>query len=99
MSNMLYAAETKRISGILDFDWAAATHPAHEFFRSLHDVHGTVREQDSEKLRQAILTGDYSAPGDAGEEEHADAWELAQTYCQHSFHYSQNKFVCILCLN
>ncbi|QLI70960.1 uncharacterized protein G6M90_00g071210 [Metarhizium brunneum] len=81
MSNMLYDAEEKRISGIVDFDFAGVNNPAHEFFfTSLHDVHGTTREQKSDKLRRAILTGNFGASTEAGEEEHADAWELAKLW-------------------
>ncbi|KAF5128151.1 hypothetical protein E5D57_009085 [Metarhizium anisopliae] len=81
MSNMLYDAEEQRISGIVDFDFAGVNNPAHEFFfTSLHDVHGTTREQKSDKLRQAILTGNFGASTDAGEEEHAEAWELAKLW-------------------
>lgn len=81
MSNMLYDPDKGHITGIVDFDWAAVTNPAHEFFfTSLHDVHGTTREQESEKLQQAILSGDFRASADAGEERHAEAWELAKTW-------------------
>ncbi|KZZ88518.1 Aminoglycoside phosphotransferase [Moelleriella libera RCEF 2490] len=83
MGNMLYDPDDKRISGIADFDWAAATHPANEFFfTSLHDIHGSTREQESKKLQQAILTGDFGASADPGEEKHAEAWELAKTWSQ-----------------
>ncbi|KJZ71376.1 hypothetical protein HIM_09217 [Hirsutella minnesotensis 3608] len=80
MSNMLYDHEKKCISGIVDFDWAGATHPGHEFFNSLYDVYGTTIEQGSEKLRQAILTSDFCASVDPSEEKHAEAWKLAQVW-------------------
>lgn len=81
MSNMLYDREKNRITGVVDFDWASVNNPAHEFFfTSLHDIHGTTREQESEKLQQAILSGDFRASADAGEEKYADAWELAKTW-------------------
>ena len=81
MGNMLYDPEAKRITGLLDFDMTAATHPCHEFFSSFEDVHGTTRDQGrSEKLRQAIITGDFSASGDVSEEEHAEIWEIAKAW-------------------
>jgi hypothetical protein len=76
MNNMLYDAQTKRITALLDFDWASITHPAHEFFMSFHNVHGCMAER-SEKLRGAILTGDFGAGPGEGDEE---AWELAKMW-------------------
>ena len=82
MSNMLYDTESKAISGLVDFDWAAVTHPAHEFFfGSLHDLHGTPREQPK-LLEQAILTGNFDENAEAREKEDPEAWELAKVWHQ-----------------
>lgn len=80
MNNMLWDDDQKRITGVFDFDWAAVTHPAHEFFTSLHDLHGTTRDRGPEKIRQAVLSGDFSGSADVGEVANADAWEIAKTW-------------------
>lgn len=78
MNNMLFDPETKRITALLDFDWAAVTHPANEFFTSLHDVKGSTRATDTENLQRAILTGRFDGGGGADDgAEHREAWELA----------------------
>ncbi|EFY87430.1 hypothetical protein MAC_06538 [Metarhizium acridum CQMa 102] len=77
MSNMLYNPHTKRITALLDFDWSSVTHPAHEFFTSFHDVHGRV-DETSDKLRRAILSGDFSNRPDKDEDQ--EAWKLAKTW-------------------
>lgn len=78
---MLYDAEEKRISGLIDFDFAAASHPVEEYlFASLTDIYGSAAFQPSEKLARAISTGDFAASTDAGEEGRAEAWELAKTW-------------------
>lgn len=82
MNNMLFDTESKRISAMLDFDWAAIGHPGEEFFTSFHDVKGTTRMIHSEELQKAILTGSFGdglAKDVANEEEH-EAWELARAW-------------------
>ena len=82
MNNMLFDTESKRISAMLDFDWAAIGHPGEEFFTSFHDVKGTTRMIHSEELQKAILPGSFGdglAKDVANEEEH-EAWELARAW-------------------
>ena len=74
MNNMLYSPETKRISALVDFDWAAATHPAHEFFTSFHDVYGTLGRVESEAMREAVLSGDFD------QAEETESWQIAQAW-------------------
>lgn len=77
MNNINYDTGTKRITALLDFDWASVTHPAHEFFMSFHDLHGGMGE-DSEKLQVAILTGDFTS-GPCKEDD-KEAWEIAKLW-------------------
>ncbi|KJZ76369.1 hypothetical protein HIM_04098 [Hirsutella minnesotensis 3608] len=78
MNNMLFDPESKRITALLDFDWAAVTHPAHEFFTSFHDFKGTTRLLDSVSLQRAVLTSDFRRHHDDGEVD--EAWELAAAW-------------------
>ncbi|GKT70085.1 phosphotransferase enzyme family protein [Colletotrichum tofieldiae] len=65
-NNILYDPSTKRLTAILDFDWAFVSHPCHEFFTSLGDIGGntgggTGRDPDLSggRLGKAMLTGDF----------------------------------------
>lgn len=92
MNNMLYDPATRRVSALLDFDWAAVAHPAHEFFSGLHDLQGSTHPEDA-ALQSAVLTGafepststkNYTIPAakpDAPDaNEHAKAWALARSW-------------------
>lgn len=85
MNNMLYDPTTKRISALLDFDWAAVAHPAHEFFSGLHDLHGSTHPDDA-ALQSAVLTGAFVPATPAAEPdktetgEHDKAWALARSW-------------------
>ncbi|KAF9873182.1 phosphotransferase enzyme family protein [Colletotrichum karsti] len=68
-NNIQYDPESKKITGVLDFDWAYISHPCHEFFTSLGDVGGstgggTARDPDLSggRLAKAILTGNFDIP-------------------------------------
>ncbi|KAL0769137.1 hypothetical protein CaCOL14_008445 [Colletotrichum acutatum] len=65
-NNTLYDPTTKKLTSILDFDFAFVSHPCHEFFTSLGDVGGntgggTGRDPDLSGglLGKAMLTGDF----------------------------------------
>lgn len=85
MNNMLYDPTTTRISALLDFDWAAVAHPAHEFFSGLHDLHGSTHPEDP-ALQSAVLKGAFGTPNPAAEPgktepgEHEKAWALARSW-------------------
>lgn len=84
MNNMLYDPETRRVSALLDFDWAAVAHPAHEFFSGLHDLRGgTHPAAGGAALQAAVLSGDFdnSDTADGGDGEGASsAWALARAW-------------------
>ncbi|KAH0430097.1 phosphotransferase enzyme family protein [Colletotrichum camelliae] len=68
-NNIQYDPATKRITGVLDFDWAYVSHPAHEFFTSFGDVGGstnggTARDPDlsNGKIAKAMLAGNFDIP-------------------------------------
>lgn len=42
MNNVLFDAATKRITGLVDFDFASVGHPGQEFFTSFHDFGGNA---------------------------------------------------------
>lgn len=94
MNNMLYDPDTKRISALLDFDWAAVAHPAHEFFSGLHDLQGSTHPDDV-ALQSAVLTGAFdnsiststtditdpaAKPEEPGAGEPSKAWALARSW-------------------
>ncbi|OHE96826.1 phosphotransferase enzyme family protein [Colletotrichum orchidophilum] len=89
-NNTLYDTTTKKLTSILDFDFAFISHPCHEFFTSLGDVGGntgggTGRDPDLSRglLGKAMLTGDFdgigaSLPQEAsGQLTRARAWDGA----------------------
>lgn len=92
MNNMLYNPATRRVSALLDFDWAAVAHPAHEFFSGLHDLQGSTHPANP-ALQSAVLTGAFepsnstnnitattARPDASDANEHAKAWALARSW-------------------
>lgn len=85
MNNMLYDPAERRVSALLDFDWATVAHPAHEFFSGLHDLQGSTHPDDP-ALQSAVLKGAFGNPTPAGEPdktetgEHDKAWALARSW-------------------
>lgn len=88
MNNMLYDPTTRRVSALLDFDWAAVAHPAHEFFSGLHDLQGSTHPNDA-ALQSAVLTGAFdtgtntsptAGPDESGAGETTKAWALARSW-------------------
>ncbi|KAL2273264.1 hypothetical protein FJTKL_04835 [Diaporthe vaccinii] len=88
MNNMLYDPATRRVSALLDFDWAAVAHPAHEFFSGLHDLQGSTHPDDA-ALQSAVLTGAFDTittaspaaePDEAGADEPNKTWALARSW-------------------
>lgn len=92
MNNMLYDPATGRVSALLDFDWAAVAHPAHEFFSGLHDLQGSTHPNDA-ALQSAVLTGAFNintstrtntstaaTTGESNDSEPTKAWALARSW-------------------
>ena len=84
LNNILYDADTKRITGLLDFDWAAVTHPCDEFLFGLWDIGGGIHERVG-ALQANVLSGDFSRPPEgfdsaAGDEEAQRKWRTAKMW-------------------
>lgn len=79
MNNVLYDAQTKTITGLLDFDWSSVCHPCHEFFNSVHDLGGNTHPND-ELLQEAVLTGDFNALPGCLSEEANERWQVAKDW-------------------
>ncbi|KAK3689473.1 phosphotransferase enzyme family protein [Podospora appendiculata] len=64
MNNILFNQEAKKITALVDFDFASVLHPAHEFFTSFGDIGGStagMRGPDPSEghLSKAILSGNF----------------------------------------
>lgn len=82
MNNMLYDPATGRVSALLDFDWAAVAHPAHEFFSGLHDLQGGTHPNDA-ALQSAVLSGNFDdlfSDDEPDTDEPTKAWALARSW-------------------
>lgn len=82
MNNILVDPSTNRLTAILDFDFACITHPAHEFFLSLHDLGcnvGGLDDEDSTKrlLPEALYSGNFDTDGP---EEGIDLWTYSKVF-------------------
>ncbi|KAL4908172.1 hypothetical protein BDW74DRAFT_97962 [Aspergillus multicolor] len=86
-NNILYDTSTKRITALIDYDFAYILHPSYEFLRSFDGAGGQFRgwsgDEDSEQsaLRDAKLNG-FPSPlpestKDGVQWEMAQAWEVA----------------------
>ncbi|KAI3395369.1 hypothetical protein diail_1425 [Diaporthe ilicicola] len=96
MNNMLYDPAAKRVSALLDFDWASVAHPAHEFFSGLHDLQGGTHPAGvgGAALQAAVLAGDLDSTTTTTtttttnandtvateDDEAASAWALARAW-------------------
>jgi hypothetical protein len=80
MNNVLFDGTTKRITAMLDFDWACVTHPTHEFFTGLWDLGGGTHPDD-QQLQNAVLTGKFHLSDSAVFSLEAEIkWEIAKAW-------------------
>ncbi|KAK8094983.1 Protein kinase-like domain [Apiospora hydei] len=79
LNNLLYDSDTQRITGLLDFDWAAVTHPCDEFLFGLWDIGGGIHERVGD-LQPYIISGDFSQQPDGLSEEEVRKWETAKAW-------------------
>lgn len=80
MNNILWDNEAGRISALLDFDWSNVNHPVEELFISLTDVGGNMFNHASDKIKKAIISGDFDADDAGIEDEHREDWEIAKAW-------------------
>lgn len=76
---MLFDPATKRITGVLDFDWSCVSHPFDEFSSLLADVGGNISVADT-ALNAAKLSGDFSTPPAGLDAAASAAWDLAKAW-------------------
>lgn len=78
-NNMLFDAASKKITGLVDFDWSAITHPAEEFLSGLRDLGGCV-DDEPKGILAAILANDFSVRPENLPEKETKQWDLAQVW-------------------
>lgn len=79
---MLYDGTSKKITGLLDFDWSVITHLAEEFCSGFGDIGGSV--MDSHRaLVEFIVSNDFGARPGGGlmtEKEDIDRWDIGKAW-------------------
>ncbi|KAJ0120414.1 Protein kinase-like domain protein [Diaporthe amygdali] len=79
-NNMLFDKKTKKITAVLDFDFASVSHPFEGFMSMIFsDIGGNVGDEDTD-ITRAILSGDFTTPREELDEESANEWKLAKTW-------------------
>ncbi len=78
-NNMVFDTASKKITGLLDFDWSAITHPAEEFISGFRDIGGCVDDEPKGVLA-AILANDFSAEPENLPEMEAKQWDMARAW-------------------
>ncbi|KAH8893473.1 hypothetical protein GQ53DRAFT_822154 [Thozetella sp. PMI_491] len=78
-NNILFDSATKRISGLLDFDFSSVSHPGDEFLTGLWDIGGGLNDERS-KFAEAILSGDFNVKPEGLDEEQSEKWEVAKAW-------------------
>lgn len=77
---MLFDQKTKKVTAVLDFDFASVSHPFEEFISmSFSDIGGNVGDEDT-GITRAILSGDFTTPPEDLDEESSKEWELFKTW-------------------
>ncbi|OAA56282.1 Aminoglycoside phosphotransferase [Niveomyces insectorum RCEF 264] len=78
-NNMLFDKETKKLTAVLDFDWAYISNPFEEFIFALGDLGCNVR-LGHDKISEAILLGDFSTPPVDLDEASTGRWEISKAW-------------------
>lgn len=76
MNNMLVDKDTKRITGLLDFDLSSVCHPWENFFFGLSDIGGGFLG-NSPELMNTVLKGDLESVPQNLEPKDSARWRLA----------------------
>lgn len=66
LNNVLFDSATKRITGLVDFDFSSICHPCQEFFTSFHDFGGNALADGSpegEMWESAMAAKELARPG------------------------------------
>jgi len=75
---MLFDKDTKKLTGVLDFDWSSVAHPFDEFGSALSDI-GCNASPDN-PIGAAILSGDFTTQPAGLDEESTGKWEVARAW-------------------
>lgn len=65
MNNVLFDSATKRVTGLVDFDFSSVGHPSQEFFTSFHDFGGNALAEglpEGEMWESALAARDITRP-------------------------------------
>ncbi|KAK2048620.1 hypothetical protein LZ31DRAFT_538756 [Colletotrichum somersetense] len=77
---MLFDKKAKKVTAVLDFDFASVSHPFEEFISmSFNHTGGNIGDDDT-AINQAILSGDFTTPPADLDKESLKEWELAKTW-------------------
>jgi aminoglycoside phosphotransferase (APT) family kinase protein len=79
MNNVLFDPTTKRITALLDYDWAAVTHPVHEFHTGFSDLSGSTHPENP-KLQQAVLKSVFEDSNATFSDEEKVDWQVAKAW-------------------
>lgn len=79
MNNVLFDPTTKRITALLDYDWAAVTHPVHEFCTGLMDLNGSILPMN-QALQQAVFRGEFEDSNAAWSDEEKVDWQIGKAW-------------------
>lgn len=83
LNNILYDVASKRVTGLVDFDFASISHPSQEFFMSLWDLGGNLGachgpDPTNGRLTEALITGDFEQS--TVPESATSLWATAKTW-------------------
>ncbi|KAI9816070.1 MAG: hypothetical protein M1832_005153 [Thelocarpon impressellum] len=83
-NNLLVDPGTRRLTAVLDFDWAQVSGIGEEFLRSLGDIQGQLpgrlaEDEDQVLLRQALLNG-FEPPVPSLPSTFLSAWTIAEAW-------------------
>ncbi|CEJ86527.1 hypothetical protein VHEMI04130 [[Torrubiella] hemipterigena] len=79
MNNLLYDAETKQLTGLVDFDWSSVTHPIEEYFSGFHDI-GYSLSGNPDQILSAVVANDFSTKPEGPSEEDEQRWQTAKSW-------------------
>ncbi|RFU30927.1 hypothetical protein B7463_g5406, partial [Scytalidium lignicola] len=82
MNNMLFDPKSKKLTGLIDFDFSFVSHPCQEFFTSFQDIGGNLgggysSNLSSGLLSEAVLSGNFDIDVP---EKATDMWFIARAW-------------------
>ncbi|KAH8742627.1 hypothetical protein F5883DRAFT_63305 [Diaporthe sp. PMI_573] len=80
IDNMLFDKTAKKVTAVLDFDFASVSHPFDEFISMSFSYTGGNIGDDDTAINRAILSGDFTTPPGDLDKESAREWDLAKMW-------------------